>query len=293
MPRNISAGLKSTIESEAFEPAILVLLTRKDGVKFGFTDSDQPISFGGDDYEPSDGLASSAMDSAVGTGVDNSEFAGVLTSDRITEVDIVAGLYNGARVQSMLVDRNNLASGAMVLQYGFIGEITLSDGQFRAEFRSLSALLKGQVGELTSKTCTCPRLGDACCKVNLAGTTVGGTPNSASKTLFSGSGTSITFSADSAPTGHYSRGVVRFTSGPNTGIEREIKSHVLTGGKAVLVMRHPFPFAVSPGDVATLEAGCDRLFSTCDTKFGNANNFHGQHLLPGNDQILKVGRPPR
>lgn len=290
MPRDVPAGLLVSIQSEAFQPAVLLLVTRRDGVKLGFTDSDETVTFSGDDYEPSEGLKASAISSSAGSGVDNLDVGGALQSARITETDISAGLYDGARVAVRLVDRTNVALGAAVLLTGVIGEIKVKNGSFYAQVRSLSSLLKQSVGDMTSKTCRVKRLGDARCKVDMDGNTAGGTPIRANKALDSGSGLNLTFASDSAPTGYYTYGVVTFTSGPNSGISREVKSHTLSSGKAVLVLRTAFPFAVTSGQTAQLEAGCDRVFATCRDKFANANNFHGEHLLPGNDKVSKALR---
>ncbi|MCW5936717.1 MAG: DUF2163 domain-containing protein [Fimbriimonadaceae bacterium] len=293
MPRTVPAGLLAAIESESFEPAVLVLVTRKDGTKLGFTSADEPVTFGGDVYEPTDGLRHTEIQSRSGNGVDNLDILGSLSSARISGADLVAGAYDGARIAVRVIDRRDVAAGAALLHVGFIGEVTSKNGEFRAEVRSLSHLLKQNVGDVTSKACRVRRLGDAQCKVNLSGNTVGGVPICATKTLSGGSGVSLTFGSDSAPTGHYSNGIVKFTSGPNSGIEREVKTHALSSGNAVIELRTPFPFAVTAGETALLEAGCDRLVATCRSKFANANNFHGEPDLPGNDKVLKRGRPPR
>lgn len=292
MPRSIPSALKTAIESETCEPAVLVLLSRTDGVTLGFTDCDEQISYDGDIFEPSDGLQSSSIAQTANSGVDNLDVGGVLKSARITEADIVAGRYDGCRVLIRLVNRADLTDGDVILLTGIIGEVRVRDGVFHTEVRSLSHLLKQSVGDLTSKTCRVRRLGDAQCKVNLAGSS-GGTPLQSTRTLASGSGLNLTFGSDSAPTGFYSSGIVRFTSGPNANIEREIKTHTLSSGNAVLSLRTAFPFAISPGETAQLTAGCDRVFGTCVSKFGNANNFRGEHLLPGNDIVVKMGRAPR
>mgnify|MGYP000993077788 CR=1 FL=1 len=292
MPRTIPPALKTAFESESIESAVLVLLTRTDGVELGFTDADEPITYDGNTFEPSDGLSASSIAQTASSGVDNLDVGGVLKSARITEADIVAGRYDGCRVLIRLVNRADLSDGDVVLLTGIFGEVRVRDGVFHAEVRSLSHLLKQAVGDMTSKTCRVRRLGDTQCGVNLGGSS-GGTPLQSNRTLASGSGLSLTFGSDSAPSGFYDFGIVKFTSGLNDDIEREIKTHVLSTGSAVLTLRTAFPFAVAPGDTALLTVGCDRVFGTCVAKFANANNFRGEHLLPGNDVVVKMGRPPR
>lgn len=288
MPRNLPAGLAANLATGVLQFSTLVKLTRTDGFALGFTDSDTAISYGGQDYDPTSGLASTAISTGVGTGTDNMEANGFLTSDRITEADIVAGLYDLARVEVRIYDRESGEATDPIMS-GPLGEISFSDGVFKTEVRSLSSRLNMVVGDVTCINCRNRRLGDAGCKFNLAGT-VGGTPAQSSRTVDVASGLSITFLADSAATDFYKYGVVKFTTGDNAGISREVKTHSLSSGKAVIGLRQAFPFAVSPGDVATLEVGCDRTIATCRTKFNNEDNFHGEPFLPGNEKMTQQGR---
>ena len=292
MPRTFPGGLATHIESNAISLAYLFKLERSDGLILGFTDHDKTLTVSGVDYKPTDGMTASEVASGVGTGVDNFDVMGVLTDDRITEEDVDAGLWDGAEVYLYVCNSDDLTDGVAVEFRGFIGEIEQGTLAVRFEVRSLAQRLKQVFGWETEKKCSAARLGNAQCKFNLAGNTQDGTPARATKTLASGSGTSLVFSSDSAPTGHYTHGYVAFTSGANDGLERRIKSHTLVGGTAEIELRTPFPFAVSPGNTATLETGCDHLATTCVAKFRNYNNYHGQNELLGNDKVLKVGRPP-
>lgn len=292
MPRSVPGGLAPLLTAESTSLCYLIKIVRKDGFTLGFATIDVPLVYDGLTYEPTDGMSASAVESQVGTGVGNMEVIGVLTDDRITEEDVAAGLWGGASVYIYRTDWKNISAGVMTEYRGFIGTIDQSRVTVSAEVDGLAQLQQQTVGWQTSKNCACRRLGNAQCKVVMSGNTVGGVPIRANKTLASGSGTSLVFSSDSAPTGHYSHGTVKFTSGPNTNIEREVKVHSLVSGNAEISLRTPFPFAVTPGQTALLEAGCDRTWLTCKTKFANRNNFHGQAELPGNDKILKVGRPP-
>lgn len=289
MPSTISGALEAHLAGEVVTLAILTKITRLDGVVVGITSHDQDLTFGGLTYKASDAVSSSAVSSKIGTGIDNQDIEGILNSSQFVESDVAAGIYQGAKVEVRLVNWADLTMNEKVLLVGQIGEITLADGKFNAEVRSLSQLLAQPVGEQTVKTCPV-RLGDARCKVNMSGNTVGGTPIRATKTVASSTSTTITFGSDSAPTGHYSFGVLKFNTGLNAGISRPIKTHTNSGGSAVITPRVAFPFAVANGDQAQLEAGCDGLWATCGSKFANKNNFHGQPFIPGNDKIQRVGR---
>jgi uncharacterized phage protein (TIGR02218 family) len=176
--------------------------------------------------------------------------------------------------------------GSVTLFRGFIGEITLRDGRFHAELRSLTHLLKQNIGELTSPTCRVRRLGDAQCKLPVDGFRV------ARIVADIASATRIVFAGETHASGYFEYGLITFTTGANAGVTREIKSHAFVSGSAQIDLRLAFALPVSVGDEAVLEAGCDRRFSTCRDKFANGVNFRGEPLLPGNDQVLRVARPP-
>ena len=297
MPRTVPGALATHLDREVTTLCFLYKLTRKDSFVLGFTDHDLALTYddgsGEATYEPSDGLSGSVVESEVGTGVGNMDVIGVLTDDRITEADVAAGRWDAAELKVYRVNWADLSNGHMVEFKGFLGEIEQGKVAFRAEVRGLGQMLKQVSGVQTTKNCTVKRLGNAQCKVALNGNTVGGTPIRATVSAASdGVGSLITFGPHTVPDAHYSHGICKMTSGPNTGIEREIKLHEQSGSDCAIHLRTPFPYPVSSGETALLEAGCDRTWATCGDKFANRNNYHGFEQLPGNDKILKVGRPP-
>jgi len=289
MPRALPSGFAASLAEPVLDMTELVRIARTDGVVFGFTSNDVAIVYGGLTYEPVDGLQLTGIVSAVGTGVDNLNGGGFLSSTRITEADIVAGLYADARLEVRIYDRAT-AEATNPIVAGYMGEISVADGVFTCEFRSLASRMSTTVGDLTAKNCRVRRLGDAQCKFNLAGTVVGGRSAKATRTVSAASGSTITFASESAPTDFYKYGVVKFTSGLNSGLEAEVKTHTLSAGSAVIELRSPFPFVVAVSDTAELTVGCDRVRSTCVSKFANVANFHGEPLLPGNEVMTTQGR---
>jgi uncharacterized phage protein (TIGR02218 family) len=289
----MSTGLAEALQAGVVALSILAKLERTDGVAMGFTSADTAIVYGGLTYEPSESVGSSAISSSVGTGVDNMDIAGILSGDRITEDDLAKGLYDGARITVMMIDRANVSNGVVTLMTGYLGDIEMTDGQqFKTDARSLASRLKQTIGDTTSKVCRCKRVGDAQCRLNMAGTSNSGNVNRTNRIVASASadGTTITLASDPAPSGHYSWGVVKFVTGLNAGVSRDTKVHDKIYGEARVSLRGTFPHPISAGDQVQIDVGCDRLFTTCQSKFGNANNYHGEWQLPGNDTIIKVGR---
>lgn len=285
-------SLQTHLNSEELTLAQCVKLTRKDATVLGFSTNNLDVIYDGVTYAALSSLSASAQVNNVGTGVDNMEAVGILDSELITDTDLLAGKYDGAAIEVFVINWANLGSGRVLLFSGWIGNVGLVDGQFKAEIRSKSQRLSQSVGELTSPTCRVHRLGDARCGLT-AGQMATFQHADALVTAVVDN-RNMTFGSDAAATGYYSEGLVTFDDdaggGLNAGLSREIKEHTLTGGAAVLELQEAFPFDVEVGDSATLEAGCDRLLTTCRDKFENVVNFRGEPTVPGNDQLMQRGR---
>ena len=287
--RNISAALAAHLAGEALTIATCIRLTRRDGQVTGFTTATAPLIVGGVVYQPSQGLDSSQLKSTVGTGVDNLDLRGLLglpgvSGPGVTTQDIRAGRYDGADLLCFVCNFLDLSMGVMILTRGMIGEITLRDGQFTAEFRSLSQKLAQQVGDVTSATCLVRALGDAQCKVPMTGYRFNVTIASVvdARTLMV---------ASRAETSDWFRyGSITPSSGLNSSIVMGITAHANVSGSAQLSLREAFPFPVAAGDTMVLETGCDRNWATCKSKFSNGVNFRGLPFVPGNSKLLETGR---
>src|SRR5690606_22973010 len=110
-------------------------LVRRDGEVLGFTDHDRGILVDGTLCSPVTGLEGSEMPARLGAQVETGDVLGVLASEAITEDDILLGKYDGARVESFLVNWVEPSQFAL-LRVDTIGEIVREDGVFRAELRS-------------------------------------------------------------------------------------------------------------------------------------------------------------
>jgi uncharacterized phage protein (TIGR02218 family) len=281
--RNISAALQNHFTGSVLTLAYCIRLERKDGEVFLFTSNNRPMVIEGETYSPAEGLTSSAVRTSETTGVDNFDTKGIITDDRITDTDLLAGKYDNARVRLFVVNYANLAQGSLVLLAGYIGEIQFSDGMFNAEVRSLFQKLGQQVGQVTSAGCRVKRFGDFRCKKDLTELSFPRVVAVVTST------TVLRFSGDAHATDTFTNGELEMRSGPNKGEWREIKAHALSGGQAVVTLHLPFPFAVTAGDVGVLTAGCDRSVTAC-VGYDNIVNFRGEPYIPGTDLFMKRGR---
>lgn len=78
------------------------------------------------------------------------------------------------------------------------------------------------------------------------------------------------------PTGWFDQGVLTFTSGPNAGVQRTVKS--FNGG--VFHFALPLPNTSVAGDGFQVYPGCDKTQGTCQSKFNNLARFRGFPYVP-------------
>ena len=206
----------------------------------------------------------------------------MLTSDRITETDILDGRWDNAEVEAWRV--NWADTGQRVLmRRGAIGQIRRGRLAFVAEVRSLAHVLGQTVGRTFQATCDAA-LGDGRCGVDLE------------DPAFKGSGAVIDPLRDRAFTaaglggftsGWFTFGTVEWTSGANAGRRAEIIAHDLTDGIVVLTLLESPVRAITGGDAFIVRAGCDKRMETCGAKFANVVNFRGFPHIPGQDAVLR------
>jgi uncharacterized phage protein (TIGR02218 family) len=263
-------------------------LTRKDGTIMGFTNHDRDLTFLGVTYEAASGFAPGALKSTAGTQVNNLDLKGMFSSARITQSDVMVGKYDGARVELMFVNYNDLPDGTggkapLVMETGFFGEISMGEDRFETEFRSLLHIANFHVGQKCSQGCRAI-LGDAMCGVNLAPFTFTGAVTSVTNNrVFASTDAAIAGKA----TGYFQFGKITMTSGNNNGYSREVK--LFTTGTGVIELNEAFRLAVQIGDTFSIIKGCNHTRQMCHSDFANIARFQGEPYIPGVDEVLKVG----
>lgn len=279
--RTVPATLQTHLDTGATTLCWCWLITRRDGVKIGFTNHDRDLTFGGDTYQASTGFLASEMESSIGLSVDNTNVQGAVSSDEIAETDIYAGLYDDAVIDIYLVNWSDVTQ-RLLLKSGNLGEVTRGQVVFEAEVRGLSAKLQQKKGRVFGYTCDVD-LGSTKCGIDLNSAVYKGTATVVSET---GRSTLVVSGLGSYSDEWFTRGKLTFTSGSNSGLSFEVKSHKITSSNVVINLWSPAPFTVTAGDTATVTAGCDKTFKTCKAKFSNPDNFRGFPHMPGNDFVI-------
>lgn len=256
-------------------------LTRADGLVLGFTDHDQDLAFDAILFRAETGLTARALQQQLGLAVDNTEAIGGFSASAITEEDLAAGLFDGAGVRAWLVNWSDVSQ--RLLQFaGQIGEITRADGRFSAELRSLSDRLNQPRGRAFHRGCSAI-LGDGKCGFDLAA------PNYSVTVPVAGYDALGRMLFDQVPAleeGWFSRGTLQVLSGAGLGMSAVIKIDRISDGVRSVELWDELGKLPEPGDSVRLQAGCDKLATTCQSKFANFLNFRGFPHIPGDEWLM-------
>jgi uncharacterized phage protein (TIGR02218 family) len=270
--KTASVNLDAHLAREVTTLAWLWKVTRTDGAVYGFTTHDRDLVIGGVTYSAESGFLASAAQSKLGASVDNLDIQGAISSSVITAADILAGIWDRAKVVVSVCNWADLTQGTMIVQTGTLGNLQAAGNGFTCEIRSLSQALQNTIGRVITRRCDA-NLGDTRCGVNLATYTVTGTATADSTD-------GMTFTASDLPAN--AGGLLTWTSGANIGRAMEVKQ--ATGGSITLVL--PMAYNITSGDAYSVSAGCDKNLSTCRDTYSNAINFRGCPHIPGPDAVL-------
>lgn len=256
-------------------------VTRRDGVVLGFTDHDRALSFEGIEFRADSGMTARALQQSTGLSVDNTEAVGALSSDAISEADVLAGRYDAAEVRAWLVNWADV--GQRVLQFrGSLGDIVRGGGVFKAEIRGLAEALNQPQGRVYQRGCSAI-LGDAQCKFDLDAPGFAleiEVEQVAERRLFR-------FAAGLGRADRwFENGRIEVLSGEAKGVLGLVREdRMIDGGRVIELWQRLGP-EVATGDRIRLEPGCRKTASACRTKFNNFNNFRGFPHVPGEDWLM-------
>jgi uncharacterized phage protein (TIGR02218 family) len=280
--KNLSPSLQAHLDDGTTTLSWCWRISRSDGLALGFTDHDRALSFDGTAFEPESGFAASEIRAGSDLAVDAQDATGVLTSDRITETDILDGRWDNAAVDLWRVNWAD-TSQRVLLRRGAVGQIRRGRMAFVAEVRSLAHVLGQTVGRTFQAGCDA-RLGDARCGINLE------------TAIYEGTGIVTDLLRDRAfmatglagfGAGWFTSSTVTWTEGANAGRVTEVLAHGLSDAIAILTLLEAPVRLVAEGDSFIARAGCDNRIATCSAKFANVANFRGFPNIPGQDAVLR------
>jgi uncharacterized phage protein (TIGR02218 family) len=261
------------LEGELTTVTLCWRVERRDGVAIGLTAHDRDLGVDGLIYRAAPGMTPSAVARSAALDADSMDVAGALTGAAISEGDLLAGRWDGARVSVFATDWTDPVA-QVALGEGTIGAVETRGGALTAELRGVAARLERPVVEETSPECRA-ELGDARCRVAMAG-------RRRLAVVTAMDGAVLTLDASEPEANGYGGGRLRWFGGANSGLEDAI---AMSDGATVTLRRAPRFEGV--GARVELIEGCDKSLATCAARFGNALNFRGEPYLPGMDLLTR------
>jgi uncharacterized phage protein (TIGR02218 family) len=253
-------------------------VTRRDGRVLGFTDHDRDLIFDGTTFQAASGFQASEAEQVTGLAAGSGEISGGFSSTAITEEDVAAGRFDEARVEEFSVNWADPSSFVRI-RVNEIGEVVRAEGYFKAELRSLAARLDQPQGRVYGHRCDAD-FGDRRCGINA------GLP------IYKRAGTVLSVpdpgrlrvsGLNDVADGFFRFGRLTFLTGAQSGRTVDVDTNRQEDGQVTISLWLPLTPAPSVGDTFSVQAGCDKSFATCRTRFNNALNFQGFPHLPGTD----------
>lgn len=229
-------------------------IERTDGFVICLTELDKDLSIldsdidiaGGEiqEYLSAAGYTPTNMQSTSDNAVNNADVEGVLSSVGVQREDIIGGRYDFARLHVFLWDWKNDVL-VKKLGTGHWGEVTIKDGSYVAEFRSLSQQLQQTIGRTYNPECD-EQLGGPRCQLDvtdftqsfvvsgISGDTISVTTDLSDVLVASAvttSGTTIVFTDNTLGQAddYYNGYSIKFTTGNNVGQEAIILTQTAAG----------------------------------------------------------------
>ena len=232
-------------------------------------------------YSAIGGFVPSSMVATADFSVDNGEVDILIPAydlGPIVEAHVNAGRYDFSEFTYYRVNYKDLTTGRHeVVAHGSIGQMRVVNGLVVAtELRSLMQQYRQSVCEVDSITCR-NEFGDARCGVDVDALWVSGSVTSV------GSEADCIFSDSSRAEAddYFAPGMVRWTSGNNTGRSYEVELFA----SDTFTLTFPTAFDIEVGDDYEVRKHCrKRYLEDCIGEWENGLNFNGEPYIPVGDE---------
>lgn len=239
----------------------------------------------GEVYKPDSGYQFTGITAGSGAGAASIDLTGILTQSGVSREDVASGVYDNARIYLFATKWTSPVEDEEPLVLGLLGKTQIDDDRYSAEIMSAVDVLGQSVGATYTPNCR-KRFGGqefGGCGVNLGPLTVSGILTSVTGAA------AFADSARAEAADYFSAGLVRFTSGANSGLKGQEIRAFAAGGAITLL--EPFPFIPQVGDAYELEPGCRKRLADCQA-WSNSARFGGFPHVPTESTYSQIGSPP-
>lgn len=276
--RNTVSGFRTRLALAESSLARIMTITLRGGTLIHLTDAQQDIEVGSFIYRADPGFVFNAIsfqDDGSPASVDL--LIGIAATGPLSADRIIPGFMDGASAEVWVVDYLDPDAGAMqlggVLRLGDIDYDNLR-GAISIGLRSDSEQLAEYAVRLITPGCAW-QLGDANCGVNITG--AGWMKSGIVDSIPTPRSLRVTIVEPRALDGWYDHGAMKFTSGANFNLARDIRKWTnISGGSDKIELWVRFPGIIEVNDTFDIYPGCDLSTGAggC-TKFSNIVRYGG------------------
>ncbi|MEM0984636.1 MAG: DUF2163 domain-containing protein [Pseudomonadota bacterium] len=162
----ISEEFAARLETGALTTCLCWRLERSDGFVLALTEHDNAIEVDGISYQPGAALEAARFVNGTGLAPGHAAAKGALSSDAITDEDLIDGVWNGAQIVVIRADWAHPIHWVHVWS-GRFSEITHGPEGFQAELVSQKADFERPIGRQYNRRCDAV-LGDHRCGIDLS-----------------------------------------------------------------------------------------------------------------------------
>lgn len=264
--------------------ADLYTITLTDGTVIRYTSAEIDLTVGGNLFTSGPVIKRGRVKWTVGVDVDSLDIT-IADPNGNTTIGGVAilqaihnGVFDGAEIELdrfFTNDWTDTSFGSVVYFSGIVGDVKPGRSEATITVNSTLTILNQQMPRNIYQPGCNHTLFDTGC-------TLLASAFKASSSASAGSTKTAVACGLLQADGYFALGKMQFTSGPNAGVWRTVKSW--TGG--VLTPYYPWPAAPGTGDTFDAYPGCDKTQATCSTKFSNLPNFNGYPYVPTPETAL-------
>lgn len=245
-------------------------ILRKDGLVQLFTDLDVPVTIGTKTFTPAVDISNSALEVSSGFKENSRELTGIISSDFISDEDIIAGMYDDAPIWEYIYDFEN--EEVIKRNAYWVRNKTYTGSTWQLDIIALSSWLTETQDAVISRTCEFELYSENECRVASSLYKQDRVIDSVTSQV------EIVLQGTAEADNYFAYGYVE-------NPYEKVDVHSNTGNTIRLVQ--PPKVSFSPGDTIKIYPGCDGSFTTCRNKFNNSINFGGAPHIIGNDAMLK------
>jgi len=255
-------------------------LTRRDGEVFRYCSGTVDRVIGGQTFTAAPSFTLSTITCTAGVGQVDTLDLTVLPSADMERADLLAGRWDGCRVEFNQFDWKDLSHGLIPWPTYRVSDTKPKDGVFILNLRDLRVLWKQDFTLMTGKDCQ-NRLGDARCQVDLGPFTHTFTVTSVGAARYQFTASGLAQAAD-----YFTNGTLIWDDGLHADLRMLVKDHA-TGG--VITLAVPMLQNITVGQTGTLIAGCLYRLEDCRNKFDNVLNMRAPGLHAPTPEVVAGG----